>query len=102
MFLCARLTKTVLCTELSRRTSLAFLALYIVKVELDRETKTSDECNSLSFIIASTFGTSFLCFFIAPSSVVFSAFSLFAKFILVSLIQNNFCSFLRNCSRLLK
>ena len=82
IFLCARSTETVLCLELSRYTSLAFLALHIAKVAFNGETKTSDECNGLSFIVASTFGTFFLCFLIVPSSVVFSAaFSLFAKFI---------------------
>ena len=82
-FLYVWLTETVLCIELSRNTSLAFLALYNVQVALDEEMKTSKECNSLSFIIASTFNTSFFCFHIVPSSVVFSAFGLFAKFILI-------------------
>ena len=77
----ARSTETVLCLELSRNTSLIFLTFYIVKVALDGEIRTSDECNGLSFIIASTFGTFFLCFLIVPRSVVLSVFSLFAKFI---------------------
>ena len=41
-----------------------------------------DEYKGQPFIIFSTFDTSFLCFLIVPRRVVFSAFSLSAKFVL--------------------
>ena len=62
---------------------LFFLALYIVKLQLDGEKKISESCDSLSFIKDSVFGTSRCCFLIVPKMVVFFVINSSANFRLV-------------------